>query len=227
MSHDDYEVEPIPGLPAMPPRDETILWQGSPHWPTLARRLMHIDWVAGYFAVLIVWRTASGIASGLTPTELLTAALPAFLLAGTAFGILTLLAWGMARTTIYTITSHRIVMRFGIALPVTFNLPFATFSKVAVRKLSDGYGEIAVDLSGGQRIAYFVLWPHVRPWRLKSPQPMLRATADIENVSQILAKAIKAHGAMRAIATSIPAQAKANEGGGHIHQKYPALEAAE
>ena len=33
-----------------------------------------------------------------------------------------LYAWLVARSTMYTITSRRVVMRFGIAVPVSFNL---------------------------------------------------------------------------------------------------------
>ena len=38
---------------------------------------------------------------------------------------------------------------------------------------SDGAGDIALTLLPGQRIAYMVLWPHARPWRLAKAQPVL------------------------------------------------------
>ena len=41
-----------------------------------------------------------------------------------AIGIALVFAWASARTTVYTITNRRVVMRFGIALPMTLNLPF-------------------------------------------------------------------------------------------------------
>ena len=36
--HDDFAVEPLPGLPAQPPKGEVILWQGRPQTFALARR---------------------------------------------------------------------------------------------------------------------------------------------------------------------------------------------
>ena len=47
------------------------------------------------------------------------------LLALTAIGMLTLLAWLSARATVYSVTSHRVIIKGGVALPVTVNLPFA------------------------------------------------------------------------------------------------------
>ncbi len=45
-------------------------------------------------------------------------------MATAAILILSLLAYLIARTTIYSITSRRVVMRFGVALPMTVNIPF-------------------------------------------------------------------------------------------------------
>ena len=40
-----------------------------------------------------------------------------------AVAILAAMAWGYSWTTVYTITSRRVVMRAGVALPITINLP--------------------------------------------------------------------------------------------------------
>ena len=64
--------------------------------------------------------------------------------------------------------------------------------KLYVRQIGDGRGDIALRLGDETRIAYFVLWPHARPWRLKSPQPMLRALPKASDVGRILAEAIAA-----------------------------------
>ena len=197
MSHDDFESEPIPGLPARPPQGEAILWQGSPHWPTVARRVLHVDLVAGYLALWIGWRIVSQMAAGSGVRAVAGSALWPALLSAAALAILLLIAWGVGRTTVYTITSRRIAMRFGIALPVTFNLPFRALNSVAARSLGRGRGDIALRLDDGTRLAFFVLWPHARPWRLKSPQPMLRALPQVDEVAAILADAVSAD-AMRA-----------------------------
>ena len=34
------------------------------------------------------------------------------------------------------------------------------------------------------------MWPHVRPWHLANPQPMLRGVADAQKVAAILARAL-------------------------------------
>jgi hypothetical protein len=41
-------------------------------------------------------------------------------------------------------------------------------------------------------MAYSNLWPHVRPWRLANPEPMLRSIPEAERVAQILSNALVA-----------------------------------
>lgn len=222
MSHDDFDTEPIAGLPATPPRDEAILWQGSPEWSTVARRVMHLDLVAAYFGLMLAWRIGPGRPAGQTINELISTLLPFLALALLAMGILALLAWGVGRTTIYTITSRRVVMRFGVALPITYNIPFAKIAAAGVRDLGRGRGDIAIELAAGERIAYLVLWPHVRPWRLRSPQPMLRGLADAGAVGAILSSALAKDGGVTQPAR-IPAAARDDSG----LEPRPALVAAE
>jgi|LNFM01.1.fsa_nt_gb hypothetical protein len=193
MSHDDFEVEPIPGLPAVPPAGESILWSGSPYWPAIARRALHIDKIAIYFGVLIAWRIGSGWYDGEAPAAIVASAVYPLIAAALSITILTLIARAIARSTIYTITSRRVVMRFGVALPITFNLPFASISAVGMRTFPQAAGDLPIDLTGGKRLPYLVLWPHVRPWRLKSPQPMLRCVQDAPRVAEVLARAIASH----------------------------------
>ena len=54
MRHDDFEFEPVRGLPAMLPPGERLLWQGNPAWRSLAIRAYHVRKVALYFAVLVL-----------------------------------------------------------------------------------------------------------------------------------------------------------------------------
>ncbi|MGA2127333.1 MAG: photosynthetic complex putative assembly protein PuhB, partial [Xanthobacteraceae bacterium] len=120
----EYDIEPIPGLPQRPPAGEQILWQGSPRWQTLAIRVFHARKAAIYFAVIILWRIVSAVSEG---DDLLAAATSALWLppiALIAVGVLVALAWQTGRTTVYTITNRRVAMRFGIALPMTVNIPF-------------------------------------------------------------------------------------------------------
>mgnify|MGYP005988351047 CR=1 FL=1 len=48
MSHDDFAVEPVRGLPEALPEGEHILWQGSPSVMRLAREGFKINWIIGY-----------------------------------------------------------------------------------------------------------------------------------------------------------------------------------
>jgi hypothetical protein len=80
-------------------------------------------------------------------------------------------------------------MRIGIVLTLSFNLPLRWIQSAQIKPQTDGFGDIALELKGEDRIAYLHLWPHARPWYINQPQPLLRNIADIENVSQLLHKA--------------------------------------
>ncbi len=105
--HDDYAVEPIPGLPAALPEGERILWRGSPQWGGLAIRAFHARKVGLYFAALLVWRVLEAKGAGLSWTASLTTAAGIVPIAALAIAILTGLAYAYARSTIYTITDKR------------------------------------------------------------------------------------------------------------------------
>ncbi|HRK17335.1 MAG TPA: photosynthetic complex putative assembly protein PuhB [Hyphomicrobiaceae bacterium] len=197
--HDDYDVEPIPGLPAVPPMGERIVWQGSPEWRHVARHILHIHAIAAYFAALVAWRVISGTYDGQTFATTVGNLAPFLVAAFVAIGLLVVIARAIARTTIYTITSRRVVMRFGVALPVTFNLPFVAIESAGVREGKDGHGDINLTLMSGKRIAYLVLWPHARPWTLKSPQPMFRAIPDVRSVAGLLREALEGDVAARGV----------------------------
>jgi hypothetical protein len=96
-----------------------------------------------------------------------------------------------ARSTVYTITNRRVVMRIGAALTMTLNLPFTKIDNAAVAKKRGGFGNIAFETSGNTKFSYFVLWPHARSWYFGKPQPTLKCIPDIEKVSSILGEAAK------------------------------------
>lgn len=194
----EHEFEPQFGLPERLPEGERIVWQGTPLWTVLARRAFHADKVAIYFAVLLAWQLASRLHDGAAPGEALRSMAGWSLLAATGVGLLLALAWMSARTTVYTLTERRIVMRIGIVLTVSYNLPLARIESADLRPVGHGEGgEIALALEPRTRIAWLHLWPHVRPWRVARPQPMLRALADAQSVSALLADAwAQANGAV-------------------------------
>ena len=120
-------------------------------------------------------------------------------------GIALVFAWGVVRTTAYTITNRRVVMRFGIALSMTVNLPYTLVASAAAKLHADGSGDVSIALLKPHRISYIFFWPHARPWHLLRPQPTLRGIAEAGAVAQILARAL-------AGAASVPVQAMAPAG---------------
>lgn len=190
----EYEIEPVKGLPEELPEGEHMTWQGSPAWWSMARRTFKVQQFAVYFAVLIsahqVFHYSSGgsLAGGLSSLAWQTG------LALFTLGILGGLASLYARSTVYTITNKRIVLRFGVAIPMMINLPFDRLHAADLRSFSDGSGDIALRLEEGERISYWALWPHARPWNFSPVVPMLRNVPDATRVAGELAAVVAARG---------------------------------
>jgi len=198
----EHEFEPVRGLPEPLPPGETILWQGGPRWTVLARQAFHATPIAIYFGVLLAWRALHAAQSGESWSQAAVPMALLALLAAVALGLLLLLAWFAGSTAMYTITTRRVVMRIGIVLTVSYNLPFRAIEAAGLRGNRDGTGNISLVLTPDNKIAWLNLWPHVRPWRVKRPEPVLRAIPDAARVADILAKAVAAALAPAAIATS-------------------------
>lgn len=182
--------ERLSDLPEPLPKSERVLWQGKPEWQRLAIEAFHVRKVAIYFAILAAWRATALLADGATAGEAAVGAASLLGLGAAAGLLLAGLAWASARTTLYTITSRRLVMRIGIALPMTLNIPFRVVEGASVKLFSDGTGNIPLAIRAGDRIAILVLWPHARPWHVARPQPMLRAVGDAAQVARILGQAL-------------------------------------
>lgn len=196
-----HENEPIRGLPGLLPEGERILWQGSPHWPTLARTALHLNKVAAYFVILLAWRLLSLATSADAPaSHVLAAALWPLPLAAITLGLIALFAWLVARTTVYTLTNRRIVMRIGVALSMTMNFPLRVIAAADLSTYANGTGNIPFRLGSSDRIAYLHLWPHARPWRFARAEPMLRAIPNAAHVAELLAGALNDCHAARAAA---------------------------
>ncbi len=60
-----------------------------------------------------------------------------------------LFAWAVEKTTLYTITTERVVMRFGVAISMTLNLPFRQIDSVSLAKIGEKAGVIAIALLPG------------------------------------------------------------------------------
>lgn len=188
MSHDDFNFEPIRGLPEKLPEGEHILWQGAPDPRRLAREALGLRWVFGYFAVLALWRVV--VSSAEAPFGVAVAhGLPFLVLGCAAYGILYGLAYVMARSTVYTLTNKRVAMRIGAALTMTLNLPYTWIGTAKLDLRPSGHGTLAMELIGETRISYLMTWPHVRPWQIARTQPALRCIPDAQEVARIFADA--------------------------------------
>jgi hypothetical protein len=181
-----------PGLPAPLPAGEHILWQGRPCGFGIAFRALHLRLVGLWFAGLALWAALPAALSGRV-LEAASLALPTLAIGTGAVLLLGLLGWLSARTTTYTVTNRRVVMRVGIALPMTLNLPFALVEAAGCRLYRDGSADLPLRLRPGNRVAYLHLWPHARPWLVNRPEPMLRTVAQGAEVAEILAGALAAH----------------------------------
>jgi len=185
--HDDFAQEPIKGLPEALPDGEEILWQGRPDTWALTRDALSIRAVAFWFVLLFLARSAVLSASLPWPAALANGSLMLIFGAG-ACAILWLLGRAMARLTVYTITNARVVMRIGVALTMTLNIPFTKLTAANLETKRDGTGTIAFQTVGAMRLSYLVLWPHLRPWRFARTEPALRCIPDAARVARLLAE---------------------------------------
>ncbi len=188
----EHEWEAAPGLPSALPPGERVIWQGRPSWRHLAVHAFHVRKITVYFALMLALQalnlTAPDSGTGwkaMADVEwkplLVAASLYAF-----ALGLLLGTAWLSASSTLYTLTNKRVVMRIGIVLTLTFNLPYKRIAGASIKPYAQGLGDIALALHPEDRIGWAHLWPHQRAWYINQPQPTLRCIPAADQVSQQL-----------------------------------------
>ena len=182
----EHEWEAAPGLPAPLPAGEQVLWQGSPDWRQLALHAFHVRKIGLYFVAMLGVQAAFLLDMGAHGAELWRPLSVSALTAGLALAMLTGVAWFAGRTALYTLTNERVVLRIGIVLTLTFNLPYRRIASASVRRYGQRSLDIALKLYPQDRIGWFHLWPHQRAWQLSHPEPTLRCLADGEAVSALL-----------------------------------------
>ena len=186
MKHDPQQFY----LPAALPAGERVVWQGQPTFKGLALRAFHIREVAIYFGLFLMWRLWSNLSSGGTATEMAVAAIWLVAPALCSVAVLAGLAWLFQRAARYTITNRRVLMQFGVALPMTMNVPLTKISAASLKTYADGSGDIPLRLADSGRASYLLLWPHIRPWRLRFAEPMLRAIPNAASVAGKLSEVL-------------------------------------
>jgi len=200
----EHEFEPARGLPEHLPSGERVIWQGSPDAGSVARRIYRVPHAAAYFGTMLALPVIAAIAEGRGALAGFANAALLAPLAAVALGMLALLAWLTAHTAVYTITDRRVVMRIGIVLTLTFNLPYRAIASAEQHARPDGSGDIALALGGDNHIGYLNLWPHVRPWHVKHPRPALRCIPDVARVAGLLRDAVVASGAGAPVRSAAP-----------------------
>jgi hypothetical protein len=214
----EFDFEPVHGLPARLPEGEALRWQGAPRWGALAVQAFHVRKVALYFGLLILFRVVYVITAGEPFSLALLSASWLFSLGTLAIAILTILAWLYSRSTVYSITDRRVVIRFGVALPIAVNIPFKVIESAGLRRYGNGIGDIPLVLGSGQSVNYLIMWPNVRPWRFFDAQPMLRCIADVDAAADVLASALR-----EAVGAESRRQKAAQKSDGSIREPAPAM----
>lgn len=207
------KTEPVRGLPERLPPGERLLWQGAPEARLLARRVFHLRALAIYFALLIGAHSALSLRDGAAPAELITGGIGMLALALFALAVLGGLALAYARTSVFSITDRRLVLRFGVALPMNVNIPLRHIQAADMRRYADGSGDIVFTVTAHKTVSYVTLWPNVRPWKLLRAQPALRCLADVQEAAQILAAVAPAAAQSAALRAGATAEQRAPAGG--------------
>ena len=165
------------GTPAL---DERVLWKGRPNLPVLTRTAFHMGGFAIYMAAMVLLALVWGNSES------------AVFLAGLGVVgavVIQLIAWRSAKSTLYILTDVRLIMRIGMAVEARINIPLKHIEAAHLHMRGSQYGDIALELGGERLLGYALLWPHVRPFRVARPQPMLRALPDAKEFAKLLADA--------------------------------------
>ncbi len=196
----EHDFEPVAGLPGRLPDGEHIVWQGAPRASTVSRRVLKTRWIAGYFALLAAWNVASGFSDGRDGLMIVFSAGVIMLMGAAVVAMLEAFAWGVQKTTLYTITNRRVVMRIGIALSATFNLPFAQILSADMRADKRSNGDIALTMKPGHKLSLLVFWPHVRGWRKGAMIPQMIGLENVADIAHALALELRAYNGSRTAA---------------------------
>jgi hypothetical protein len=201
----------IRGIAAPLPAGEQVRWQGSPSARGIAIHVFHLRKLALYFALLAAWRAAAAWDEPSPWAYFGTGALALAICLALLVAVLGGISILCARTTVYAITDRRLVMRVGMVLPATVNIPLRRVESAGLKPHADGTGDVAITLDGTDRLAYFLLWPHARPWHYNPTHPALRCVADPARVGEILRDAVAACAPAPLAVAPAPAPARTRE----------------
>lgn len=188
--HHEHEFEAAPGLPEALPAGERVLWQGAPEASLLAVHALHVRKLAVYFAGMLMVQALYLL--GEPQVDLLRSVSLSAVLAVACLLMLRVVAWYAARNTLYTLTNRRVVMRIGMVLTITLNIPLKRIEAASVRHMRSGAGDIALALNGKERLGWLHLWPHAKAWTFRKPEPALRCVPAVDQLAAQLLSAWQA-----------------------------------
>ena len=176
------------------PNGEQLIWQGQPERHALATRAMYLKYIAFYLVVLIAARTGYLIMddepvatwSGMLAWQVLASAFVMLLIVG--------LATVYSRTTRYSLTNERLIIKTGAAITIHINLPLQQITAADLREYSDGTGDITLQVSRAEKLYWLLLWPNVRSWWIRPLRPVLRGLRDAQAVAHLLVKEVGEQG---------------------------------
>ena len=193
MGMTEYEDEPVEGLPDFLPEGETMVWQGRPTVAAMAGRVFFIPHLALYFGLLIAGHTVYRLMEGVSGVQVMGTFVWQ---AGLAATVLVLLAWlarSYAASVIYTLTSERLVIRSGVALPMMVNIPIEQITAADMRVYRDGTGDIVLTPVADRKLHWVLLWPNVSAWYSRPIRPLLRGLAEPHRAADAFAAVASQH----------------------------------
>ncbi|MDA9689096.1 photosynthetic complex putative assembly protein PuhB [Betaproteobacteria bacterium] len=185
MNGHTHEFEPTFGFPESLPASEKVLWQGSPCAWLIARRIFFLPHLFIYFLILSCMALIFN-SEALTLKDVIIKFMSYMSLGMVAIFLLLAISHLISSTTVYSITDKRVVMRIGIVLNLSLNIPFSKIETAACKEYQDKSGDISIKLVPDNKIAYLHLWPHCRPWFFSAPRPRLSCLKDVEVVASRL-----------------------------------------
>jgi len=193
MGMTEYEDEPVEGLPDYLPEGETLVWQGRPTVAAMARRVFFIPHLALYFGLLIAGHAVYRLMEGVSAAQVMGTFVWQ---AGLAATVLVLLAWlarSYAASVMYTLTSERLVIRSGVALPMMVNIPIEQITAADMRVYRDGTGDIVLTPIADRKLHWVLLWPNVSAWYSRPIRPLLRGLAEPDRAADAFAAVASQH----------------------------------
>jgi hypothetical protein len=189
----EYEDEPIEGLPENLPEGEKIIWQGQPSVVAMAKRVFYVPQLTLYFGLLIAGHTIFRLMEGVAGVQVMGTLVWQSGLAGIVLLLLWWLSRSYARSVLYTLTTKRLVIRSGVALPMMVNIPIEQVTAADMRLHRDGTGDILLQPSEDRQLYWVLLWPNVSPWYSRPVKPLLRGLEDPQQAARAFASVAQEH----------------------------------